>query len=1306
MLKKVKRSVAIVTTSAVIASSLSFGNVLSVFAEEPEAAEAPVYDETSYEVQTLDAIDFGEIDFTSDWKFYLSTVKTEFVEEVLDEEGNVSNLSIKNGLKDGEDGPSTEEMIQNEFDDREWRTVDVPHDWGVEFERYRDPEGVETTSGTGFLPGGVGFYRKTFVVPEELEGKKISVEFDGVYMDSTVYVNGNLVGEYPSGYMGFCYDISQYLNYGEENVIAVRCYDKVASSRWYSGRGIYRPVRILVDSDSRFVRNGVYLATPEIGETYPENQTAEVKITAEVYSTKDMENAKITTTLYDENGDVFASASSEGVPVAANEKETIAQSMTVESPELWDCDDPNLYTAVVELMDGDEIVDSYTTPFGFKWFEVSADEGFSLNGEYIVLHGVNLHHENGMIGTVSEPDALERKVQLMKDMGVNAIRTAHNPENQEFIDACNKLGVMVVEESADHVTGGKSAYDWGKWFSDPVPEDWAGAPDGGYPTVTLAADGEYKPAPYCWGDQHIQEMITRHRNNPCIIMWTTANELRNLTEVPEWATPELLKELYGTEFNPDPEFGIDTEVIRLAQRALQVDPYHVICQASDAFRAGVEETRETYGEQWINVAKYLESIGGVLGTQYSVVQTVKDIREWFPNLATCETEGSHLLTAKGSYYGAGELTVSRDFTAGRVGGGGYNNGETQLSPTREYCLKFIRDYGNINGGTFVWTGIDYMGEGMDPQIPNEPDMVGTSHHGFVDFAGFPKDSYYLFQSQWTDKDDAPMAYIVPNDWNIWSNGDEVEVQVYTNCPKAELFLNGESLGVQEFEKKTTTFGVEYYETSEETNDDATNTSDINKGGYLSPNQEYGKLHLTWNVPYEAGNLKVVAYDEDDTVLAEYEVNTYSAPKSIKLEADKNTMKAGGDGMIYVTASIVDENGVLCRDADLPLTIEVEGAKIAGVSNGYQGEYEAWKYGGTQFTYYSEHSTHMGMLEIALQSEDAGEVQLKVSGDDLETGSMNLFAVEDSPENVIGYQTVEMRIPLGGELMLPEQINAVEADGTTVPVDVSWTEVPATDTAGVYEAVSDTGAKAKITVYEITEIDPVELTVYGEADPVLPRRVHVAYSDGLTGYEQVTWNGTEGTVENTDLKATANITYEAEKNLLDSAEFDIESTASFTSGATRQIANVLDGDMATCWDNRVRNSTSLSYEILVAGDTSLEDTYVEFAWDNYQTLNALDMYFVMGEMLPDTIVASGWYNDSSSIIRSAAIPADIQVYYWDGMKWNPAENTDIQFASNSLEATSLSFDTITANRIRVYMFNATPHTEDGTIQIAEINAFAR
>lgn len=1262
-------------------------------------AEIRPYDESSYDVQTLDAINFGSIDFTSDWKFLHQTSETEYVEEIVDANGKVSNFSIINGLKDGAEGPQTEEIIQPDFDDSGWRTVDVPHDWGYDYGRDRS---------VSYLPSGVGFYRKTFVAPAELEGKKISVEFDGVYMDSKVYVNGEFIGEYPSGYLGFSYDISKYLKYGEENVIVVRCSNKPSSSRWYAGRGIYRPVRILVDTDTRFVRNGVYLATPEIGTTYPVDQTADVLVSAEIYSVKDVADAKIVTTIYDAEGAVFATAASEKFALTANEKKAVDQTVATTAAKLWGIQDPNLYQAVVELYDGEEVVDSYATSFGFKWFEVSATEGFSLNGEYILLQGVNLHNENGMIGTVSEPDALLRKVQIMKDMGVNAIRTAHNPENQEFMDACNQLGVLVIQESADHISGGKSAGDWGKWFNIEVPADWAGAPEGGYPTVTLATDGEYKDAVYCWGDQHMQEMVTRNRNNVCIAMWSTANELRNLSvEAPEWMTPDVLAALYGTEWNPNPTFGIDTDVIRLAQRTLQVDPYHIIVQASDAYRAGVEETRTTYGEQWINVAKYLESIGAVLGTQYSVVNTVKDIREWFPNLATCETEAAHLLTGKGNYYGADSITVSRDYTAGRVGGGGYNNNQTQLSPTREYCLKFTRDYGDINGGMFVWTGIDYMGEGMNPTIPNEPDHITNSHHGFADAAGFPKDSYYLFQSQWVSKDVAPMAYIVPNDWNVWADGDEVKVMVYTNCPKAELFLNGESCGVREFAKKETTFGVTYYETCELTNDDATNTSETNPGGYLSPNGEYGNLHLTWNIPYAAGELKVVAYDEDGTVLTESELNTYGAPKAIELEANKETMNDDGDGMIFVTATIVDENGVLCRDADVKLSVEVEGAKIAALSNGYQGEHEPWKFGGTQFSYYSEHLTHMGMMEIALQSEDAGKVTLKVTGEDLETGYITLFTVDNDEEDVIGYKDAYIRVPVGSEVILPAQVDAVKKDGTVEAVAVTWADAPKADVAGVYEVTSDTAAKAIVTVYEIAEIAPVELDVYGAAEATLPGYVHVTYSDGLTGFEPVIWNGLEGTVAGTELKAAAAINAkESGVNLLDASLFAIDSTASFTSGATRQIANALDNDMASCWDNRVSTSTSLSYSILLAGDTSLDETWVEFNWDEYQTLNELDIYFVIGELLADVIPSSRGWGAGAATVRYAAIPERIEVYAWDGMAWNPVENAEIAFADESLEATAVSFDTVTTDRIRIFMFNATPYTVDGTIQIAQIEAYAK
>ena len=1285
-----KRTISRILIATMLTTSLVPSSVI---------VQAKDYDESSYEIQNLDAIEFGSIDFTSDWKFYLSTTETNFVEEIVGEDGRVNNFSILKGLKDGEDGPQTDEIVQPGFDDSSWRTVQVPHDWGFEFGR---------TKGDANLPAGVGFYRKTFTVPKEYEGKKVSIEFDGVYMDSTVYVNGELVGEYPSGYMGFCYDISSYLNYGEENVITVRCYDKVSSSRWYAGRGIYRPVRILVDTDTRFVRNGVYLATPDIGNTYPVDQTADVLVNADVYSVKDVDNARIVATLYNPDGSVFATASSEGCALRANEKQTVSFVIPTSGAELWDTVTPDLYEAVVELYDGDEAVDSYKTSFGFKWFNASATEGFSLNGEYILLQGVNLHHENGMIGTVSEPDALMRKVQLMKDMGVNAIRTAHNPENQELMDACNKLGVMIVEESADHISGGKSAYDWGKWFNIEVPEDWAGQPDGGYPTVTLATDGEFKDAVYCWGDQHMQEMILRHRNNPCVIMWSTANELRNLSvEAPEWMTPEVLADLYGTDFNPEPVFGIDTDVIRLAQRALQVDPYHLIVQASDAYRAGVEETRTTYGEQWINVAKYLESIGGVLGTQYSVVQTVQDIRKWFPNLATCETEATHLPTGKGNYYGGGLITVSRDYTAGRVGGGGYNNGQTQLSPTREYCLKFSRDYGDINGGLFVWTGIDYMGEGMRPDIPNEPDWVTNSHHGFVDGAGFPKDSYYLFQSQWVSKDTKPMAYIVPDDWNVWSEGDDVYVEVYTNCPKAELFLNGESLGTREFVQKETTFGVSYYETDERTDDDNTNTSDVNTGGYLSPNGSYGKLHLTWTVPYAPGELKVVAYDDDGTALADYAVNTYSAPKSIILEANKETMADDGDGMIYVTASIVDENGVLCRDADTELYVDVEGAKIAAVSNGYQGEHEPWKFGGTQFTYHSQHLSHMGLMEIALQSEDPGKVTLTVYGDDLETGNITLFTVEDDEDDIIGYKDVYVRAAAGSALELPAQAEAVTKDGQVQLQDVTWKDLPDTSVAGVYEVLSDTPAKAVVTVYDITAIDPVELTVYGEAEAALPAYVHVEYSDGTTGFEPVSWEGTEGTVPGTQLKASAVITRgEDGVNVLDASRFQIRSTANYTSSGGRQAANVLDNDMASFWDNRVSNSTSLSYEILKSGDTSLKDSFLEFTWDEYQTLNHLDLYFVIGELLEDPVPQSRGWGAAAPTIRYGAVPGRIEVYSWDGMKWSPVNNTEVSFAQESLEPTSVDFDTITTNRIRVFMFNATPYTPDGTMQIAQVEAYAK
>lgn len=1303
--KRMHRSAAALLAGLTFVTGLVPGSVL--IAEEEHASVVP-YDETAYEIQTLDNIEYGEIDFKDDWKFYLSTRKGVYNEEVV-VENKVADISVKSGLKDGEEGPQTAEMIQPDFDDSGWRTVDVPHDWGFEFSRYRNQE--ETTSGTGYLPGGVGFYRKTFDVPAGLEGKKVSVEFDGVYMNSAVYVNGELVGEYPNGYMGFTYDISKYLRYGEENVIAVRCQDKVPSARWYPGHGIYRPVRILVDNDTRFVQNGVYLYTPEIGETYPSGKTAELHVDAELYSVKDANSVKVVTTLYDEQGSVFATGVSEEVALEANQVKDFSYTFSVENPKLWSCDAPNLYTAVVELYEGETSIDVYTTDFGFKWFEVSATEGAKLNGEFIMLNGVNIHHENGMIGTVSEPDALERKVRIMKEMGVNAIRTSHNPESVEFLKACDKLGVMVLEEAADFVTGGKGGANWGQWFSDEVPADWAGARDGGLPEVTLAADGTLKEAPYCWGDENIQEMIRRHRNHPSIIMWSTANELRNISQVPEWATDERMAELYGTEFEPNPTFGINTEMIRLAQRALQEDPYHIIVQATDVFRGGVEASKEEYGDQWINGAKYLESIGGVLGTQYSVKQTYEDIRAHFPNLATMETEASLVHTARGSYYGGKEIIVSRDMTAGMLGGGGYGNGS--FTPYREYSLKIVRDYGDINMGQFVWTGIDYMGEGWDTTIENEPDMVATGHHGLVEISGTPKDAYYLFQSQWTDKEDAPMAHLVPADWNKWADGQNVPVLVYTNCPKAELFLNGKSLGVREYEKKTTRFGVDYYETKENTDDDKSNTGDVNTGGYVSPTGEYGKLHLTWEVPYEAGELKVVAYDEDGSVLAEDSVVTHGSPRSIRLEADKNVMASDGDGMIYVTASIVDENGALCRDATDLVKVEVEGAKIAGITNGYQGEHEAWKYGGTQYSYYTEHTAHIGSVVLALKSEQAGAVKIKAYGDELAPGYLTVFALDQthSDAKIAGYENIYVRIPVGSELELDSEINAILTDGTKQTETVQWGDLPDTAEAGTYEVAADNGAKVYVTVYEIKEVEPVKLMVYGDAEPMLPKTVRVLCSDDVTEYVPVEWKGMEGSVAHTDIKVAAVIEQSDEMgvNLADSSRFDMKATASFTSADIRQAINVTDGRLDTFWDNRVAVSRSLAFDISIPRETSLDVSYVELDWEDYQTMNELELYFVLGEMLEDadgkTPSRDFFQMNTSDTPRKAAMPEKIAMEYWDGYGWNPVSNSETTFAEASLEPTSVKFDTITTQRIRIHMFNATPYTPEGTVQLSEVQAYA-
>ncbi|GAB2966811.1 DUF4982 domain-containing protein [Amycolatopsis acidiphila] len=739
--------------------------------------------------------------------------------------------------------------------DRAWRPVDLPHDWSIGL----DPvQSANTTAGTGFLPGGLGWYRKAFTLPPSLAGKKVSIEFDGVYMDSTVYFNGQAIGSHAYGYTGFALDLTPlaHTDGRTPNVLDVKVRNQVPSSRWYSGSGIYRDVHLVVTDPAHVERHGTTVTTPGLADTIKAGYAA-VHVDT---TTSGAGGAELTTTVRDAEGRAVARASA---PVTAA---TTGTDLRVSHPVLWSTDRPYLYTVDTQLSVRGKVTDSTTTTFGIRWSTFDPDHGFSLNGKAMKLQGVNLHHDLGALGSATDYGAVLRQLEIMKSMGVNALRTSHNPPSPQVIEACQRLGIVMMVEAFDTWRTPKVANDYGRFFD-------------------------------ANSDADIAEMVNSAKNSPAVVMWSIGNEIPDSTSV---------------------SIGVPI-ARRLIADVRAIDPTRPIVMGSDKYRSVPAD-----GSAQDQILKMLDGIG----LNYNTAASVDALHAKYPTKFLFESESSSETSTRGEYDSPDQLNSGEDYTPGKRGASSYDNNLSSWTYSGEYGLKKDRDR-EYFAGQFLWSGIDYIGE---PTPYDNVFPVKSSFFGAVDTAGFPKDQYYLFRSQWTSD---PMVHLLPMDWTAHKPGEPVSVWAYSNADTVELFLNGKSLGSRSFDSKTTTYGKKYLETTGATGDDKTVTGGPYAGSYTSPNGSAGRLHLTWTVPFAPGRLVAVAKRGGKEVARDV-LDTAGAPAAVKL----STQDYGS--LSFVTADVVDAHGVLVPDAANELTFRVTGGKLLGLDNGQEESAENYR----------------------------------------------------------------------------------------------------------------------------------------------------------------------------------------------------------------------------------------------------------------------------------------------------------------------------------------------------------------------------
>lgn len=733
--------------------------------------------------------------------------------------------------------PSDTALYKTDTNDGNWRKLNLPHDWAIEGDfSVSNPSGA----GGGALPGGIGWYRKHFSA-NLAKDEKLYVDFDGVYMNSTVWINGQRLGTRPYGYSSFEYDLTPYIINGD-NVIAVKVDNSnQPNSRWYSGCGIYRHTWLTKTNSLHIGHWGTHVVTDGKG-----NITVVISLDEPDSNHKTQisnlksQIVKIRNTIYDAIGKV----------VAKQETGTPEQHLKVKKPHLWSVDDPYVYTVKSEVIVNGKTVDEVTTTTGFRDFRFDAKTGFWLNGKSIKLNGVCEHHDLGCLGAAFREDAMHRKLIRLKEMGVNALRCTHNPPAPQLLDMCDTMGLVVMDESFDMWRRKKTQNDYARYFDE-------------------------------WHERDLSDLVVRDRNHPSIIMWSIGNEV-----LEQWSSANA-DELTLEQANLILNAGHDASTLA---KGKNMTPNSLLTQHLANIVKGLDPTRPvTAGCNEPSPDNHLFKSGAldIIGFNYHH-QWVKDVPKNFPGKPFLLTESVSALATRGYYQMPSDsMFIEPDrwdipFTDPTMMCSAYDNCHVPWGSSHEETWEVVK-HTPWCAGQFIWTGFDYIGEPTPYGFP-----AHSSYFGIIDLAGFPKDSYYMYQSEWTDK---PVLHLFPH-WN-WNEGQTVDMWCYyNNADEVELFINGKSQGVR-------------------------------------TKKDSHQYHVAWHVKYEPGEVKVVARKDGKDVNSQA-IHTAESEYTIRLTKDYE-----GKNTLFVKAEIVDKDGNLCPWADDDIIFSVNGGTILGVDNGSQ-----------------------------------------------------------------------------------------------------------------------------------------------------------------------------------------------------------------------------------------------------------------------------------------------------------------------------------------------------------------------------------
>lgn len=1095
-----------------------------------------------------------ETDFNEGWKFYLGTSST----------------------------------AQNPgFDDSGWKSVNLPHDFSISQSYITSGEAE-----SGFLPGGTGWYRKTFTVPASYEGKSFVLNFDGVYSDAYVYVNGTFVGENHYGYTAFAFDITDYITCdgSKENVIAVKAVNNIPSSRWYSGSGMYRDVTLIVTDEVHVDLNGTYVTTPDIA-----SGAGTVNVAVDVVNDSEASvEVKVRNTVYTKAGDAASDCKETTVTVAAGATVTATTSPVVSNPALWSVDSPNLYYVHTELVVNDQVTDSYGTTFGFRYFSFDSNTGFYLNGEALKLNGVCMHHDQGALGSAAYYDAMYRQLSIMKDMGVNAIRTSHNPADENFIDICNELGLLVVEEAFDgwSVSKNGNSNDFGKYFNTAISSS---------NNQILGGDSSMT-----WAEYAIKSMVSRDRNDPSVILWSLGNEIQ------EGASADS---------------SFPTIAQNLIDWVEQVDTTRPTTIGSNQ-----RTTSGTLG----SVHSVIANNGGIVGFNYASSSELSSMNNTYGPIIAAETSSAvnsrGIYTSQASASNADGKYHLTSYDTSAVGWGMTAHDSLWNTLTADYVA-----------GEFVWTGFDYLGEPTpwngtgSGSVSGSGAIPNSSYFGIVDTAGFEKDTYYLYRSQWNQEKNTLHLVTAWDSDNMLTTSSKTPVVIYSNAPIVKLYRNGTLIGTATRKVNTTSAGHTYYTYTTTSNNSSVCTA-VSSSGSTS-------LYATFNVTYAAGTISAKAYDangnEITDVAGNTSVSTPGAVSKLKVEANRDKILADGSSLTYISVEVQDANGNLDTTATNTINFSLSGnGEIVGVDNGDQATTAKYQQSSVLTSTTSANiAAYAGKaLVIVRSTKDDGSFTVNVTSSGLTGGSVvvTTTAAGDTTldEGLVSYTMVrDYTVKAGTKPELQTTATGIVSDGTEVTGNIIWDEISENIycTAGDYvingiltfEGEDPIGVIAKLHVIaDVIALRNISTVTTPDTVPVLPGTVSGILVDGtLSGEFNVTWdemtadqfvtvgdivtiNGTGTIMGETTMPVTASV------RVAEAVNTESTNVAPAASSLTQDIASANQSDNL----ESIRNGTTKPGDNTSERWTNWNNRYnsataaLTFTWDTAQLLSSVNLYY--------------------------------------------------------------------------------------------------